>query len=162
MTMRVQSRSRAGRVKHSARAARGEDRRGGATIPAAHGREDLAKKARAARVEAAKKAPKPRRPGGKVVQMDLFRAGAERDKKPPKKASKEKPARKGAAEPPAAVADAPKIAESAEVTAAPPAAEKSGAAGERRAAPEAGGGRRARTGGDARERSRRQRARSGA
>src|SRR2546428_8919521 len=140
MTMRVQSRSRAGRVKHSARAARGEDRRGGATIPAAHGREDLGKKAGAGRVEAAKKAPKPRRPGGKVVQMDLFRAGAERDKKPPKKASKEKPARKGAAEPPAAVADAPKIAESAEATAAPPAAEKSGAAGEGRAAAQAGAG----------------------
>src|SRR3989442_9643729 len=159
MTMRVQSRSRAGRVKRRPRAARGEDRRGGATIPAvlevrplyawslpvpagssANRREDLAKKAKAARIEATKKAPKPRRAGGKVVQMDLFRAGAERDKTPPKKASKEKPARKGAAEPPAGAADAPGIAESAEATAAPPAAEKSGAAGEGNAGAESGAG----------------------
>src|SRR3989442_702782 len=150
MTMRVQSRSRAGRVKRRPRAARGEDRRGGATIPAAldvrplyawslpvpagssaNRREDLAKKAKAARIEATKKAPKPRRAGGKVVQMDLFRAGAERGKRPPKKASKEKPARKGAAEPPAGAADAPGIAgpDAAGASAPAPAAEKTGAAG---------------------------------
>src|SRR3989441_1257041 len=148
MTMRVQSRSRAGRVKRRPRAARGEDRRGGATIPAvlevrpfyawslpvpagssANRRADLAKKAKAARIEATKKAPRPRRAGGKVVQMDLFRAGAERDRTPPKKASKEKPARKGAAEPPADAADAPGIAgpDADGATAPTPAAAKTGA-----------------------------------
>ena len=88
------------------------------------------KKAKAARVEAVKKAPKPRRPGGKVVQMDLFRAGAERDKRAPKNASKERPARKRSAEPPVEVADASEIADhaAAGVSVPAPAAPKTGAA----------------------------------
>src|SRR5439155_16843070 len=96
----------------------------------ADGSEDLVKKAKAARVEAVKKAPKPRRPGGKVVQMDLFRAGAERDKRAPKNASKERPARKRSAEPPVEVADASEIADhaAAGVSVPAPAAPKTGAA----------------------------------
>src|SRR2546425_2652588 len=51
-------------------------------------RERLARKAKAVRVEAAKKTPKPKgkRPRGKVVQMDLFRAEAARAQGPPGKA----------------------------------------------------------------------------
>ena len=49
----------------------------------------MPKKAKAAKVETAKKAPKPKgkRPGGKVVQMDLFRAGPARKESAPQKES---------------------------------------------------------------------------
>jgi len=50
----------------------------------------LARKAKAAKIETAKKTPKPkgRRPRGKVVQMDLFRAEAAREESPRKKSPK--------------------------------------------------------------------------
>ena len=50
----------------------------------------MARKAKAAKIETAKKTPKPkgRRPRGKVVQMDLFRAEAAREESPRKKSPK--------------------------------------------------------------------------